>query len=498
MLRQTVNAVSKLASTTTRTQSSKLSTMVQSKLPTSTLHRQSTSPFTTQPQTNPFSRRHFSTVPEQPQQPMKPPTMASQEFTAQAPQEADAAAALARQQQIDKLKQVEHDMKTVNLSGLDETMLQNELRFPGYSKFMADKLEFEALAPQRAQYYAELESTGQKDLAAKLRQQDIELKLRHDKLTDTTFADPVTGVGFTPAEKQKVYLDSQAQVHEKLQQEYQESRKKFFDDMKQSGIHTSRLARLFNSKEDLIFAQSPARANPVQRQDHNMQPRSFRALTMIAVFSLAAIAALKVNETQQIATAKVVQYQTNGTIDVGDDFSGLIDHRGKEFSTYDYRGFYPLYYFGFTKCPDICPTELHKMMAALDQIEENKPEIYRYIKPIFVSVDALRDTPAQIAAYAENFHPRLLWVTGAHEQLAQAAKGFRIYFSIPDDATPDGEYNVDHSVFFFLMDRDGKLLSYYGQNKTADEIALAMSEVVAEDLQRADLEQAVGNKKQKM
>jgi protein SCO1/2 len=134
-------------------------------------------------------------------------------------------------------------------------------------------------------------------------------------------------------------------------------------------------------------------------------------------------------------------------------------------------------------------------MAALDIIESKQPELYRYIKPIFVTVDPLRDTQAQIAAYAENFHPRMRWLTGSHQALTKAAKEFHIYFSIPDDATPDGDYNVDHSIFFFLMDREGKLLSYYGQNKNAVEIAEAMASVVQEDLERDKLESALNARK---
>ena len=88
-------------------------------------------------------------------------------------------------------------------------------------------------------------------------------------------------------------------------------------------------------------------------------------------------------------------------------------------------------YFGFTFCPDICPNELVKMGRALDMLDA-QPDLPK-IRPIFITVDPYRDTVAQMAAYAKDFHPRTVALTGTPDQVARATRAFRVYFS-----------NVDH------------------------------------------------------
>lgn len=304
---------------------------------------------------------------------------------------------------------------------------------------------------------------------------------------------PQTAFGLTQVEQQEMLKRAHTANAPRKAKELAQGREEFYAHMKAQGLHKRSLwHRLWNSKEDLLQAR-PATNEWNQSEHSAAQPRSWMALSFMIAMAIGGVLYLKYQDTRQMATATVVNYQTNGRLSIGGDFDDLIDQYGKPASTKDYRGYYPLYYFGFTKCPDICPTELHKMMAALDTIERKQPDIYRYIKPVFVTVDPLRDTQEQIAAYAENFHPRMRWLTGSHEALTKAAKAFHIYFSIPDDATPDGDYNVDHSIFFFLMDREGQLLSYYGQNKNSQEIAEAMAQVVTEDLKRDEYE-AVVNK----
>lgn len=304
-----------------------------------------------------------------------------------------------------------------------------------------------------------------------------------------------TGTGMTPGEYQKAMLQARADNAPKVTATNRIKREEFYDSGKKDGLYKRTwFNRVFNSTEDLLQAR-PTNKEYSQSEAAPVQPRSWLGLAMMSAFAAAGVLYIKYLDTQSYATATVVQYQTNGTLALGGDFDGLVDQFGKEANSEQYRGFYPLYYFGFTKCPDICPTELHKMMAALDTIERSQPDLYRFIKPVFITVDPLRDTPAQIAAYAENFHPRMRWLTGSHEALTKAAKEFHIYFSIPDDATPDGDYNVDHSIFFFLMNREGKLLSYYGQNRNSQEIAQAMAAVISEDLERDEYEASVNSRK---
>jgi len=155
----------------------------------------------------------------------------------------------------------------------------------------------------------------------------------------------------------------------------------------------------------------------------------------------------------------------------------LIDTDGKEVSSDDYKGKYTLIYFGFTHCPDVCPVELHKMADALKLLDGKKdlPTVH----PIFVTVDPKRDTPARLKEYAKGYHPRLRYLTGSNEELASVTKAFRVYFSIPDES--DENYLVDHSIFFYLMDRNNEILDYYGKNYTAEEMAVKIAQQIIDD-----------------
>jgi protein SCO1/2 len=122
------------------------------------------------------------------------------------------------------------------------------------------------------------------------------------------------------------------------------------------------------------------------------------------------------------------------------------------FSEKDLQGKWTLLYFGFTNCPDICPAEMDKMGDVLDATE---PSLGPIIQPVFVTVDPARDTPSQIATYLQDFHPKFIGLHGSHEKIKAACKSYRVYFSTPPDADPNGDYLVDHSIFIYLLDPKG-------------------------------------------
>lgn len=280
--------------------------------------------------------------------------------------------------------------------------------------------------------------------------------------------------------------------------------KMFFDENKevlsQTLLTQSENARRFINLETIV-KKNPTALNTLMSRFGSLGPGtetlapenqikvSWSTIRIVLGLTVGLVLYLKFSDTQAIAHTEVMNYQVAGTLDIGGDFHHLVDQLGRNADSEQYRGSYPLIYFGFTNCPDICPTELTKMMKALDIIEATNPTIYRHIKPIFISVDPLRDTIQRLLEYSKQFHSRIRWLTGSYDDLLDVSKKFRVYFSIPDDATPDSDYNVDHSIFFFLMDRQGKLLNYYGQNKTAEEIAQAMASVIAEDLERPETKQ---------
>ena len=142
---------------------------------------------------------------------------------------------------------------------------------------------------------------------------------------------------------------------------------------------------------------------------------------------------------------------------IGGPFT-LMDSTSKEITDASFRGRYMLVYFGFTHCPDICPTTLLLMMNALDQIGANKA---RQVVPIFVTLDPERDTPGNVATYVQNFSPNLVGLTGTPEQIKAVADAYKIYYKkVP---VPDSEmgYVVDHSGFVYLMDPDGKYVTHF-------------------------------------
>ena len=95
------------------------------------------------------------------------------------------------------------------------------------------------------------------------------------------------------------------------------------------------------------------------------------------------------------------------------------------------------------------------------------------MQPLFITVDPARDTPAQLKSYAENFHPRLVALTGSAEQIAQAARAYKVFYQPVKQG--DGEYLMDHSSIVYLMDRDGHYLAHFGGNLNAEQMAAAIA-----------------------
>jgi len=137
----------------------------------------------------------------------------------------------------------------------------------------------------------------------------------------------------------------------------------------------------------------------------------------------------------------------------------LTDHTGTARTDADYRGRYLLVYFGYTFCPDICPTSLQTMIQALDDLGAQGDEV----QPLFVSVDPARDTPAALADYVAAFHPRLVGLTGSEAQVRAAAKAYRVHRrKVPthdDEAAED--YLVDHGSLTYLMGPDGRFVTLF-------------------------------------
>ena len=157
---------------------------------------------------------------------------------------------------------------------------------------------------------------------------------------------------------------------------------------------------------------------------------------------------------------------------VGGPFS-LIDHTGKPVSEQDFRGRFMLVFFGYTYCPDVCPTELQVMMAALDQLG---PEAGK-IQPVFISIDPERDTAEVLATYVGNFGPRLIGLTGTTEEIASVAKAYRVYYAKAGKSGSE-EYLMDHSSILYLMGPDGSFVRHFTYTTDASALAADLKKVL--------------------
>jgi protein SCO1/2 len=147
----------------------------------------------------------------------------------------------------------------------------------------------------------------------------------------------------------------------------------------------------------------------------------------------------------------------------------LTAQDGRRVSDRDFAGKYRLVYFGFTFCPDICPTDLQQIGAAMRRLEERDPALAARVQPLFVTVDPARDTPEVMRRYAANFHPRIIGLTGSEEEIARMARAYGVYYQ---RAEPDasGAYAVDHSRNTILYGPDGLPIVIVPVDQGADAI----------------------------
>jgi protein SCO1/2 len=190
------------------------------------------------------------------------------------------------------------------------------------------------------------------------------------------------------------------------------------------------------------------------------------ALYILAGFALGVVAALAAFPAARERLLPAANMPSVGQAMVGGPFT-LTDQTGKRVTEQDFRGKFMLVYFGFTFCPDVCPTALQVMAAALDKLGDKAERI----TPVLVSVDPERDTPAQLAMYVKSFHPRLVGLTGTAQEIDAVARAYRVYVKkVPDPKSTAG-YTMDHSSIIYVMGPDGKYLAHFTHATSPDAIA---------------------------
>ena len=158
-----------------------------------------------------------------------------------------------------------------------------------------------------------------------------------------------------------------------------------------------------------------------------------------------------------------------GTDITGADFGkalSLTGHDGKPRTLADFRGKLVVLFFGYTHCPDVCPTTLADTAAALKQLGAAAARV----QVLFVTVDPERDTPALLAQYVPAFDPSFLGLTGDAAAIEKAAKEFKIFYEKRPGAAP-GAYTVDHSAQSYVLDREGRLRLIERNDRLAQDLA---------------------------
>jgi len=171
--------------------------------------------------------------------------------------------------------------------------------------------------------------------------------------------------------------------------------------------------------------------------------------------------------------ARLMNELMSGKVPVGGPFT-LTDQNGKPTSLSDFRGKLVLLYFGFTYCPDVCPTDLLAIGEAIRSLGNEGDAL----QPIFITLDPERDTRDTLRAYVASFHPRFVALSGTVDEIRTVATAYKVFF---EKVWPKGldTYMIDHAVYTFLLDRDGRYLGAFPPGTTAGHMAAGVSEHLA-------------------
>ena len=154
---------------------------------------------------------------------------------------------------------------------------------------------------------------------------------------------------------------------------------------------------------------------------------------------------------------------------IGGPFA-LTDQHGKTVRDTDFAGRYRIVYFGYTYCPDICPTDMLKIGQAMRLLDKQTPRVSAKLVPIFITVDPARDTPEVLGKYVAAFHPRMIGLTGSPEAIGKVEQQYAVYAE-KEPTAPGGGYLVGHTQIAYLMGPDGQPITSLPLEKDAAAIA---------------------------
>ena len=159
---------------------------------------------------------------------------------------------------------------------------------------------------------------------------------------------------------------------------------------------------------------------------------------------------------------------------IGGPFT-LEDGAGKTVTDKSFAGKYMLVYFGYTFCPDVCPTTLNDVAQALDKLGAKADQV----QPVFITVDPARDTPPVVKQYAAAFSPRLTGLTGTADQIAAVAHEYRVYYARHKTGPNPGDYTMDHSSILYVMDPSGQFVGIVRADEGPDAMAADIAKYIS-------------------
>lgn len=158
---------------------------------------------------------------------------------------------------------------------------------------------------------------------------------------------------------------------------------------------------------------------------------------------------------------------------IGGPFA-LTDQNGRTITSDSLKGKPTLIYFGFTYCPDVCPTALLLMETALDKLG---PDTAKKVNLVFITIDPERDTPKLLKGYVENFGPTFIGLTGSPQQIADVARAYRVYYQ-KAPGKEGAPYLMDHSSIVYLLDRNGRFVTHFTHEAKAEAIAASVGRLL--------------------
>jgi protein SCO1/2 len=190
-------------------------------------------------------------------------------------------------------------------------------------------------------------------------------------------------------------------------------------------------------------------------------------LALAAVVALAAVGAWFILSLPPPISSSGLVGKTiaTGTASIGGPFT-LVSTNGDTVTDRIYRGKWLLIFFGYTFCPDACPTALYNITGALEKLGPDASKV----QPLFITVDPQRDTREVMAEYLQSFDSRIIGLTGTQAQIDRVVKEYRMY-AAPQKRDGDDQYQVSHSAYIYLMDAQGKFVNVIEGSAAGEEIA---------------------------